>query len=88
MAVHPSQVRPALAGQGETPWNTTSTAGNTHRKGEIDVDHDGIAWVSGHGGTRGLTDPLRGDTAFLLEVAGVTPGPDVGTPAHADWFLA
>jgi hypothetical protein len=46
--------------------------GNRHGKGEVDVDHDGIAWVSGRGGVRGLTDPLLGEDAFLLEVAGVT----------------
>jgi hypothetical protein len=62
--------------------------GNRHGKGEVDVDHDGIAWVSGRGGVRGLTDPLLGEDAFLLEVAGVTSGLDVGTPTHADWFLA
>jgi len=57
--------------------------GNTHRKGEVDVDNDGIAWVSGRGGTRGYAED-----AFLLEVAGVTPNAqDAGTP-HADWFLA
>jgi hypothetical protein len=60
--------------------------GNTQRKSETGVDHDGIAWVSGQGGTR-ATD-LYGAEAFLLEVAGVTPDvPDVGTPTHTDWFL-
>jgi hypothetical protein len=60
--------------------------GNTQRKGEAGVDHDGIAWVSGQGSTR--TTDLCGTDAFLLEVAGVTPDvPDVGTPTHADCFL-
>lgn len=56
--------------------------GNTHPK-EIDVDHAGIAWVSGQGGTRGYAE----DT-FLLEVAGVTPNPQDGGTPPADWLLA
>jgi hypothetical protein len=57
-----------------------ATGNNTHRKGEVDVDDTGIAWVSGRGGVRGYAD----DT-FPLEVVGVTPhGPDVGT---ADWLM-
>ena len=33
------------------------------------VDDQGIAWVSGKGGTRGVT----GQYDFLLEVAGIAP---------------
>lgn len=62
--------------------------GSWPRMGD-DVDNDGIAWVSGRGGTRGLTEPVLSETAFLLEVAGATPHmQDVATPAHADWSLA
>ena len=58
--------------------------GNFARKGQAAFDQDGIAWVSGQGGTRGQTDPLHSETAFLLEVAGVTPNvQDAGT----GWFL-
>lgn len=55
--------------------------GSNHRKGEIDADNDGIAWVSGKGGTRGLAEHT-----FLLEVAGVTPG-ESGGPPHTDWLF-
>jgi hypothetical protein len=43
----------------------------------------GNAWVSGRCGIRGLTDEYE----FLLEVAGVTPEQDTGTPIQADWLL-
>jgi hypothetical protein len=57
--------------------------GNTHRKTGVELD--GIAWVSGQGGTR-LTEVT--ETGFLLEVAGVTPAlPDVGVPTPTDWLL-
>jgi hypothetical protein len=62
--------------------------GNRHGKGEADVDHDGIAWVSGQGGTRGATDPLHATDTFLLEVAGITPHGQDGGALQADWFLA
>ena len=58
--------------------------GSWPRKAALDVDDHGIAWISGRGGIRGLT----GEYAFLLEVAGVSPDQDAGTPTQADWFLA
>jgi hypothetical protein len=58
--------------------------GSWPRKGAIDVDDHGIAWVSGRGGNRGLV----GEHEFLLEVAGVTPDQDAAALAQADWLLA
>ena len=40
---------------------TSSTSGSTH---SVDVDFDGVAWVSGTGGVRGWwTEGLHKDTA-------------------------
>src|SRR4029079_17305099 len=64
---------------------TTSTSGSTH---SVDVEFDGVAWVSGTGGTRGWwTEGLHKDTV-TGEMRYATPyaplpyggGPIAGAP--------